>query len=82
MFAPETLPALASGAPFFNQKYPSGAVPLAVTVNVAFFPAATLAAAGGVVMAGAVGVVVPVMVMVMAWESWALPGLTQVTVVE
>ena len=57
-------------------------MPLAVTVNVAFFPAATLAAAGGVVMAGAVGVVVPVMVMVMAWESWALPGLTQVTVVE
>ena len=81
VLAPEILPALASAVPFFNQKYPSGAVPEAVTLNVAFFPAATLAATGDVVMAGAVGVVVPVMVMVMLCESDALPGLTIVTVV-
>ena len=55
-------------------------MPPAETLKVAVFPAMTLAAAGGVVMDGASGVVWPVMVMVMFWESAALPGLPPVTV--
>ena len=76
VLAPESVPPLASGAPPFDQKYPSGAVPLAATVNVAVFPALTVAAAGWLVMAGATGPVEAPMVMVMFWASWALPGLT------
>ena len=56
-------------------------MPLAVTVKVAFFPVAIVALAGGLVMAGAVGVVVPLIVRVMDCASEALPGLTQVTLV-
>ena len=56
-------------------------MPEAVAVKVAVFPATTLVALGALVMAGAVGVVVPVMVRVMVCESVALPGLTTVTVV-
>ena len=78
---PETFPPSASGKLFFNQKYASGAVPPAVTVNEALFPAATLVAAGWPVMPGAVGAEEPVMVMVMFCESCALPGLTTQTVV-
>ena len=56
-------------------------MPLAVTVKMAVCPAATVAAAGELVMAGAVGVTEPAMLMVMFWESWALPGLTKLTAV-